>query len=89
MEISKLEEAVLSAAHAYYNAIENNLIKYGYSKSSIQEQRDRIHYALLWMIKDDLVELDGDTHQGTLMKVALRIPQGVTISFTPLLQSPL
>ena len=64
-EILKLRDKVVSAASAYYNAVEDVLKESGYSISSIYEQRDRIHYALLWMLRDDLIVVDGDTHQGT------------------------
>ncbi len=65
IEILKLRNQVVSASSAYYNAVKDVLKESGYSISSIYEQRDRIHYALLWMMRDDLVVVDGDTHQGT------------------------
>ena len=64
-EILRLRNQVVSATSTYYNAVEDVLKESGYSISSIYEQRDRIHYALLWMIRDDLIVVDGDTHQGT------------------------
>lgn len=64
-EILKLRDQVVSATSAYYNAVEDGLKESGYSISSINEQRDRIHHALLWMMRDDLIIVDGDTHQGT------------------------
>ena len=56
---------IVSAATSFYNAIKDSLKKAGYTESYINEQRDRIHHALLWMMRDDLVVVDGDTHQGT------------------------
>ena len=65
LEILKLRENVVSATSAYYNAVRDNLIKSGYSTSSIYEQRDKIHHGLLWMMRDDLMVVDGGIHQGT------------------------
>ena len=64
-EILKLRDQIVSAASAYYYAVEDTLKESGYSLSYIDEQRDRIHHALLWMMRDDLIVVDGDTHQGT------------------------
>lgn len=65
IENMEMRKTVVSATSAFYNAIRDDLIKSGYSLSSIYEQRDRIHHALLWMMRDDLMVVDGDTHQGT------------------------
>ena len=64
-EILKLRNQIVSAARAYYYAVEDTLKKSGYSIPYIYEQRDRIHHALLWMMRYDLIVVDGDTHQGT------------------------
>lgn len=64
-EILKLRDQVVSATSAYYNAVENVLKESDYSISSICEQRDKIHHALLWMMREDLIVVDGDTHKGT------------------------
>lgn len=56
---------IVSVADSYYKAIKDSLKRAGYTESYIYEQRDKIHHALLWMIRDDLIVVDGDTHQGT------------------------
>ena len=57
-EILKLRDQIVSAASAYYYAVEDVLKESSYSISYIYEQRDRIHHALLWMMHDDLIVVD-------------------------------